>query len=212
MKKDIAIIAIFIFTYLPIIAQQHEWEQYLYQLSGIEDIESETLETYFDLLCDLENNPININTATRNELEQIPFLTAKDVEDISEYLYMYGPMKSLGELAMIKNLDYFKRRLLFYFTYAGEIKTKKFPSIKNIFKYGKHNIIGTVKVPFYTRKGDKDGYLGYQYKHSIRYDFTYGDYVKLGFIGAQDAGEPFFAGKNNMYPAPKQFYLLVVKP
>ena len=129
MKKDIAIIAIFIFMYLPIIAQQHEWEQYLYQLSGIEDIESETLETYFDLLCDLENNPININTATRNELEQIPFLTAKDVEDISEYLYMYGPMKNLGELAMIKNLDYFKRRLLFYFTYAGEIKTKKFPSI-----------------------------------------------------------------------------------
>lgn len=209
MKKDIAIIAIFIFTYLPIIAQQHEWEQYLYQLSGIEDIESETLETYFDLLCDLENNPININTATRNELEQIPFLTAKDVEDISEYLYMYGPMKSLGELAMIKNLDYFKRRLLFYFTYAGEIKTKKFPSIKNIFKYGKHNIIGTVKVPFYTRKGDKDGYLGYQYKHSIRYDFTYGDYVKLGFIGAQDAGEPFFAGKNNMGYDFYSFYLVM---
>ena len=29
-------------------------------------------------------------------------------------------------------------------------------------------------------------------------DFTYGDYVRIGFIGAQDAGEPFFSGRNNL--------------
>lgn len=46
-------------------------------------------------------------------------------------------------------------------------------------------------MPFYTRKGDREGYMGYQYKHSIRYDFTYGDNVRLGVLGAQDAGEPF---------------------
>ena len=100
----------------PLAAQQREWEQYLYQLGELEDAKTEESEYYFDMLCDLEKNPMNINTATREELEQLPFLKAKDVEDISEYLYRYGPMKSLGELAMIRDLDYFKRRLLYYFT------------------------------------------------------------------------------------------------
>lgn len=191
--------------------QTHEWEQFLYQLSELEDVESSSLESSFDLLCDLEENPININTVTREELEQLPFLTAKDVEAICEYLYRYGPMKSLGELVMIKDLSYFKRRLLFYFTYAGEGSQKTFPSLKNIVKYGKHEIVGTLKIPFYNRKGDIKGYLGYKYKHSMRYDFTYGNYIRFGFLGAQDAGEPFFAGKNSTGYDFYSFYFILKK-
>ena len=39
--------------------------------------------------------------------------------------------------------------------------------------------------------------MGYRYRHSLRYEFSYGNYVKAGLIGAQDAGEPFFANQNN---------------
>lgn len=209
--KHFSLIIFGAFIFMSAYGQQHEWEQYLYQLGELEDIESASWETSFDMLCDLEENPININTATREDLEQLPFLTAKDVENICEYLYRYGPMKSLGELAMIRDLDYFKRRLLFYFTYAGNIRKKGFPKLDNIIKYGKHDIIGTAKIPLYTRKGDKEGYVGYQYKHSIRYDFTYGDYVRLGIIGAQDAGEPFFAGKNSMGYDFYSFYFVLKK-
>lgn len=53
--------------------QTHEWEQFLYQLSELEDIESSSWESSFELLCDLEENPININTASREDLEQFPF-------------------------------------------------------------------------------------------------------------------------------------------
>ena len=165
MKYTLIILLIFFSSHVSA-QQKHEWEQYLYQLSEMEDIEADVWVSYYDMLCDLEANPININTATREELEQLPFLTAKEVED----------------------MDYFKRRLLFYFSYAGEVKDRTFPTMKNILKYGKHDLMGTVKIPFYKRKGDKDGYAGYQYKHSIRYDFTYGDRVRLGVLGAQDAG------------------------
>ena len=195
------------FTY----AQRHEWEQFLYQLGEYEGLEASTWETSYNLLCDLEENPININTATREQLEQLPFLTAKDVEGISEYIYFHGPIKSLGELAMISNLDYFKRRLLFYFTYAGKLPENGFPTLNNILKYGKHEILGTIKIPLYKRKGDIDGYLGYQFKHSIRYDFTYGDYVRFGLIGSQDAGEPFFANKNNLGYDFYSFYFVLKK-
>lgn len=210
--KNLIIVILLLLSSLAINAEQaHEWEQFLYQLSELEDVESTSWESSFDLLCDLEENPININTASREDLEQFPFLTAKDIESISEYLYRYGPMKSLGELVMINDLSYYKRRLLFYFTYAGDVSKKIFPSMKTILKYGKHEIVGTVKIPFYTRKGDIKGYEGYKYKHSVRYDFDYGDYVRLGILGSQDAGEPFFAGKNSMGYDFYSFYLVLKK-
>ena len=96
MKKLIIFIFLFCISLHIDAEQTHEWEQFLYQLSELEDIESSLWESSFELLCDLEENPININTASREDLEQFPFLTAKDVENISEYIYRYGPMKSLG--------------------------------------------------------------------------------------------------------------------
>ena len=56
--------------------------------------------------------------------------------------------------------------------------------------------MATGRVPFYDRKGDNDGYLGPKYRHWLRYQFTYGDQVKAGLVGAQDAGEPFFTRQN----------------
>lgn len=213
VKNRILILFLLSFMFVSSLSAQQprEWEQYLYQLGELEDFESVSWESSFELLYDIEANPININTATRDELEQLPFLTAKDVENISEYIYRYGAMKTLGELVMIKDLDYLKRRLLFFFTYAGDVRKPIFPKLKNILEYGKHDFLGTIKVPFYSRKGDKKGYEGYKYKHSIRYDFTYGDYVRAGFLGAQDAGEPFFAGKNSIGYDFYSFFLLLKK-
>ncbi len=172
------------------------WEQYLNEVMTAEDSESETWERTYELLCELEQRPLDINRATREQLEELPFLNAQQVEELVEYLYRYGRMESLGELMMIQSLDYYPRKLLTYFIYIGEEETEKFPKLSNITKYGKHELVGSMKVPFYERKGDKNGYLGYPYRHWMRYQFTYGEYVKLGLAAAQDAGEPFFANQN----------------
>lgn len=210
--KSLFFILLLLYQTHPINAEQtHEWEQFIYQLSELEDVESSSWEASYDILCELEKNPININVATREDLGQFPFLTAKDIEAICEYIYRYGPMKTLGELVMVKELSYLKRKLLFYFTYAGNVDKKLFPSMSNIIKYGKHEVIGTIKYPFYDRKGDIDGYQGYKYKHSLRYEFSYGDYIRFGVLGAQDAGEPFFAGRNNMGYDFYSFYFVLKK-
>ena len=86
------------------------------------------------------------------------------------------------------------------------------PVLKTIAQYGKHEVMGMLKVPFYERKGDAsgtDGYLGYPYKHGLRYQFRYGNSVKLGFVASQDAGEPFFGGRNTMGYDFYSFYLQV---
>ena len=183
------------------------WERYLNEVMTQEDAESETWEETYELLCELEQHPLDINSATREQLEELPFLSAQQVEELVEYLDRYGAMRSLNELLMIRSLDYGQRRLLTYFTYIGEEESEQIPKVGTMARYGQHELIGTGRIPFYERKGDQEGYLGYPYRHWLRYQFKYGEWVKFGLVGAQDAGEPFFAHQNKWGYDYYSFYL-----
>ena len=188
------------------------WQQLLSELSETEDFEHTSWEDYEEDLEEWAQHPINLNAATREEMERLPFLTPSQVEDIQAYVYRYGGMKSMTELTLIPSISWYQRQLMEHFFYVdADQKKPDFPSIRNIIKYGKHEAMGMLKVPFYERKGDANGYMGYKYKHWLRYQFRYGDYVKLGVVGSQDAGEPFGTGKNNLGYDFYSFYLQVKK-
>ena len=174
----------------------HEWEVYLNDVMTAEDASSVTWEDTYDLLCELEQHPMDINQATREQLEQLPFLSAQQVEEIVEYLYRYGPMKSLGELRMIRSLDDSRRRLLTCFIFIGDRSQETGDS--RLTARVLNELMATARIPFYERKGDAGAYRGYPYRHWLRYQLTYGDQLKAGIVGSQDAGEPFFAGKNRL--------------
>lgn len=194
-------------------AQTEQTVQDLYFDHFVESAEQEnsTFEDQMDILQEYASQPLDINAATREDLERLPFLSAQQVEDIMAYLYQYGRMKNLGELAMIPSLSWYQRQILERMVYIGADPPKSFPSIQNIAKYNKQEVVAMAKVPFYDRQGDQEGYLGSKYKHWLRYQFRYGDYVKLGFLGSQDAGEPFFSGKNKWGYDFYTFYLQVRK-
>ena len=153
----------------------HSWEKYLSAVMTAEDMESEEWQLNYDLLCELEQNPININKATREDLEQLPFLSAQQVEALMEYKYRYGGMKSLAELMMIREIEPQMRKLLGCFIYAGEESKSKIRT--------KHELIACYKV---------------DYRHWFRYQMEQGDKLKLGLVASQDADEPFFSGKNKL--------------
>jgi hypothetical protein len=178
--------------------QYFSWQQVWQETMNMEDndLDDEEKETemadYHELLQELAAHPIDLNTATREELEQLPFLSPQQVMDIIEYRDRYGGLKSVGEFRMINSIDYRQALLLPYFTYMGSQQEKQhFPHLSNIIKGGRHEISFYTRVPLYNRKGDHNGYLGYKYPHWTRYQFNYGNYVKIGLTGAQDAGEPF---------------------
>ena len=185
----------------PIVASADtEWETWLENLMQDGDYSEAQYEEMYNSLSDMTQNKININHATRQELEALPFLSEKQVMDIMEYLDRYHSMKSLNELMSIESIDYETRQLLYEFLYVGEGKSPGFPSLSTLSKYGKNELSLYGKLPMYDRAGDAaDGeYLGYKYKFWTRYTFSYSDYVKAGFVAAQDAGEPFFS-QNNKY-------------
>ena len=53
---------------------QRPWEELWVQLSTAEDMDSEGWEDTYEMLTELEQSPLNINSATREQLEQLPFL------------------------------------------------------------------------------------------------------------------------------------------
>ena len=195
--KAFAISTLLLLLVLTISAQsERPWEQLLTETLTADDIEADGWEDTYDMLCELEEQPLNLNTASREQLEALPFLSALQVEAMMEYLYRYGPMKSMNELKMIRQLDYTQIELLRHFAYVDDERAAQFPALDDILQHGQNEFMGNVRVPFYKRKGDRNGYLGYPYRHWFRYQYAYKDYVKMGVVGTQDAGEPFFADKN----------------
>ena len=199
--------AAFHFSLFTSTAQTRPWEQYLNEVMTQEDMASSSWEQTYDLLCELEQHPMDINQVAREQLEELPFLSAQQIEGIMEYLWRYGRMESLSELAMVRELDYAQRRLLSFFVYVGEEKPAPLPKLKDIARYGQNELMAYARVPYYNRKGDMEGYLGPKYRHWLRYQFTYGDQVKMGLVGSQDAGEPFFANRNKWGYDYYSFYL-----
>lgn len=180
--------------------QTREWEEDLRQLILTEAVENGTeerdIEEWYDQLCELERNPININSATKETLEQLPFLNDKQIEEIMAYRYHYGPLCSKGELMMIASLDYFERRMLTHFVCIGEAEKPK-TTTKEWLSKGQIQVVTALQCPLYRRKGDDNGYQGYPYKHWTRLEWKQGQQVKAGIMASQDAGEPFFAGANS---------------
>ena len=168
-------------------------QTYLREVMTAEDAESSTWEDVYDQLCELSQHPFDLNTATRSQLENLPFLSAQQIEELLEYLYRYGPMKSKGELLMIRSLDESRRELLSSVCYVGESPRPSFPSLRTITRLGHHELMATARVPLH---GKDDNYLGSPLRHWLRYQFNYGDYLKMGVLGANDAGEPFFTHPN----------------
>ena len=193
-------IIFFLLLLLPVFQAyaETEWEKWLDDIMLDGEYSEASYEELYDNLLDLQRNGININTATRQELESLPFLSEKQVMDILEYIHFHGALKSINELMSIESIDYSTRQLLQEFLYAGDKPEKEFPSLKNIMTWGKNELSLYTKIPTYERAGDASNgdYLGYPYKFWARYSFSYAKNVRIGIVASQDAGEPFFSQSN----------------
>lgn len=178
-----------------------EWQRYYSMVVDDEEMESGGAEDALDMLADLAANPMDVNRLSRDDLERLVFLTDRQREDIAEYVDRYGPVRTVGELAMVGSLDATLCRLLQCFLYAGEpVQKHALPPLDTIMKRSRNELTAMAAVPLYTRdgylKGKEKGYLGPKYKHWARYRWSYGRQLEAGLTASQDAGEPFFTGRN----------------
>lgn len=153
---------------------------------------------------------VNLNTATKEQLEMFPFLSDIQIENLLAYVYLYGGMKTIYELQLVEEMDRETiERLLPFVRVSKSRKDTAFPSWKRVLNFAKHEATARFDVPFYTRKGYEKDYLGPSLYHSLRYSFRYGERVQAGVSGEKDAGEPFFALHNRKGYDHYSYYLIL---
>ena len=187
----------------------HDWDSVLESLTLDEDLSEYAVQELLDLYESVHAAPLNINAATPDELRQLPFLTESQIEDIQAYVYLHGPMKTLGEL-QLTGLDYNTRQILKHFVMIGDpLPDNRRTSLGDVFRWGHTELAARMDIPMYRRNGflyhseeelerwPNRSYLGGCLAHSLRCQFNWNGRVRAGFSAEQDAGEPFF-GKNRM--------------
>ncbi len=151
-------------------SDQANWEQYIEQLEW------------------LHSHPMDINRATPEEMAALPFLTPAQIEALQAYVHLDGPMKSLGELALIPALDYQTRRVLPFFFYVDHHA----PQTKGSWLRGlKYTADTRMDIPLYYRKGyQTKAYRGNPLYSRARYNMV-GEHLSLGLRTKKDGGEEF---------------------
>lgn len=208
LKARLAIIGFILFMegmVLSISAQTPQqisvFEDILEQLSA-NDEEEISWTNQIEEITERLQEPLNINTITKEQLEYFPFLTDKQIENILAYIYIHGQMQTIYELQMVEDMDKQTIQYLQPFVYAEPVKEKMPLRINNIFRYGKQEALTRLDIPFYKRKAYKETekiqnrYWGPPQYHSLRYSFRYKDNVYAGITAEKDAGEPFFGIHN----------------
>lgn len=155
------------------------------------DIAIEEVEDMKEQLSFIASNPININTATRDELEALPFLSVTQVENLLEYIFDYGELKSIYELSLIKGWNGSTLMMSVPFlTVKPVIKEHKF-SFKDIGRFGKSSVYVRAGGTLQKRKGYENGkYLGKPYSLLTKFYFKHKDF-SVGLLGSKSEGEPF---------------------
>lgn len=153
-----------------------EWEEQIGEEANLS-----SWEELYENLSELAEHPFNINTVTKEELEQLPFLSDKMVENILYYVYKYGPLVSLNELWGVEGMDKQTQTFLKDFVYVGNSVEKRAFSWKNLWKYNKQEVWMRTDIPLNEKAGYADIPLGEEEKFaSKRY---YGDpyYLNLRY-------------------------------
>ena len=100
MTRSLLLALIFAIGYifsLKTIAQTNNWRSHLEQLAE-EDVDEMTINNMYEELTMLEQNPMNLNTVTRNQLELFPLLSINQANAIIEFLEKNRPVYTLFEL------------------------------------------------------------------------------------------------------------------
>lgn len=192
-----------------IYAQEEEKQRIIEQRIEFigENLEDSDIDftTYFDDLFLYYDEPLNLNTATFEELQRLHLLTDVQIQAIIQYRYDYGNYITVYELGSIEELGPQTIEMILPFVRVEKVENDYF-KWSNAFKYGKHETIMRYERVLQTKEGylpkpdsvlaenPNKSYLGSPDKLYLRYRNRYKDRLSWGITMEKDAGEELFRG------------------
>jgi len=180
-------------------------EKYIEEIASNTDKELDYTTLYEDLTFYL-NEPLNLNTATKNDLEKLQLLSDFQINAILQYIKDYGQILSIYEILNIQGFnDEYIKTIMPFVTVIKTTPILGFSPQKAI-KYGSNKIfIRTQRVlekeAGYMPESDSllaaspnSRFLGRPEKLFFRYSFSYKSKISWGLTAEKDPGEEFFKG------------------
>lgn len=181
-------------------------DQQIENLSENLGSEDADLTALTESLLYYKEHPLNLNTATRDELVELRLLTDIQINNLIAHRERFGALISIYELQSVEGFD-----LPTIYTILPYVKvTDRFEaghfSFKEMFDNGKNEVIlrgqriaeeqaGYTPIDSAAlAESPNSRYLGSPYRIYARYRFTYGNFVSAGVTAEKDAGEEFFRG------------------
>ncbi len=172
-RRFLYIITVF-FLNIPLVAADSDVELIIddiyRQLTELESVESGELQ---EELLQYAANPIDLNSATEEDLRKLRFLSDSQIDAILMYVYKH-PMESVNELDLIGELPSYQARNLRAFV---SVKSKENDSRiygKDVFQYAKHEVITRADVRN-IESYDSDPIFA-----QVKYKFNYNNKVQFG--------------------------------
>ena len=131
------------------------WQEFVDAVSDDEYAEQQGWTENMEELAELAAHPLDINTATPEQLRLIPFLSDAQIDDIQAYMLLHRGMRSLSELMAIRSIDYRTRRMLSVFLYVGDNTFQRTDTmtLKYLLRHSRHELSTRLDIPLYYRLG-----------------------------------------------------------
>ncbi|MCK4748429.1 MAG: helix-hairpin-helix domain-containing protein, partial [Bacteroidales bacterium] len=160
--------------------------------------------TLFINIYDYLESPLNLNTASREELEKLHLLNDFQIASLQNYIKENGALLSIYELQLVYGFNESLARTIEPMVVL-EPPGRSLPSGKRKIS---QQLLMRVSSVLEEQKGYSDisdsalaarpnsRYLGNRLRIMTKYRYKWGNKLMIGYNGDKDAGEPFFSAEN----------------
>lgn len=185
----------------------NEIQQQLENITENSQNEDADYTTLLDALNQFKEHPVNLNTASREDLEQLIMLNDIQINNLLDHIKRNGKLITIYELQGISGFDLQTiQKILPYVRVSNNFDSSHF-GLKEMFKDGSHVVLlryarviedqgGFSAIDSAKLYGSRNSrYIGSPDKLYARYRFTYGNNVSWGITAEKDQGELFFKNR-----------------
>ncbi|MCO5260652.1 MAG: helix-hairpin-helix domain-containing protein [Crocinitomicaceae bacterium] len=151
------------------------------------------------------SNPLNLNSATKEDLEELNLLTEIQIKDLLQHRVNYGKLINIYELQSLKYWDLETIQLILPFVKVEDRTEQLHVSFKEMLKKGRFDWFGRYQRILETKKGytapndsvlksSNSFYYGNPDKYYTRFRYSYRNNISIGLTAEKDPGEQFFKG------------------
>lgn len=185
-------------------ADDSQIQQQLENIAEATENEEADYTNLLDALLYYKEHPINLNKATKEDLQELQLLSDIEINNLLSHIKKYGKLITIYELQGIAGFDLQTiQRILPYVRVSDNFSSSHF-SMKEMFKNGQNMVMFRYGRIIEQQKGftnidsaalfksKNSRYIGSPDKLYLRYRFTYGTNVSWGFTADKDQGELFW--------------------